>query len=180
MEPSRTIRAIRGTIHSTLTAALVWASLHVPTFQGCTPAPLPPAPAPTPSPPPPAPVPPVPPTPAPRPADEFAGKLWDAYHADGGPNAVNAGAKEQLRAVYAVAVKLATDRSVSTGEQLRDKVKAASKTLLDDHYLGALPKLRAAIGEAVADTLSPDALTDESRRQAAALFTRIADALGKF
>lgn len=146
----------------------------MPPDQVAPPAPIPPQPGP------PAPLPPAPTPPAPRPSDDLGGSLWDAYQADGGPTAVNAGAKDQLRAVYTQAAKLARSKDVTTGETLASKVRDAAKTLLGDHYLNALPKVRAAINTTVSDHLEPGALTDASREHAATLFESIAKALGSF
>ncbi len=79
-----------------------------------------------------------------------------------------------------MAATITNDQSVTTGVTLLDRVKLASKNILDAEYLSALPKLRAAINGVVSDQVDPDGLTDESRASIAKLFGDIATALGGF
>lgn len=116
--------------------------------------------------------------PTPQP-DALTARLREAYRADAGTAADKRAAAGKLARLYRQAALTVTDaRRVTTALSLMKLLKDAADSL----GLGtALPRTRRAIAAELRDVLPTDAdavLSSSSRRRAAALFNRIAAALG--
>jgi len=119
---------------------------------------------------------PGPPGPPPKPPEPnpYRAALKAAFDADPG----EAGAKNELRlelvALYRQGAKLTTDPSVATTDQLRGRLREAAAMLAADRLVG----VRTAVSQLAAPALPLGLPLDaDRRRQAAELFTLVAEAL---
>lgn len=125
---------------------------------------------------PPDPMPPAPgPTPPPAPVDPLVRKLQSAYTLDARPAAERDADRLDLIELYRQAADLAGQAEVATTAALVQRIQAAAKALGVD----GLVEVRRAIAAEVAGQLGTDdaPLTADSRAKAAAVFTRIHNAL---
>jgi len=117
---------------------------------------------------------PVPPRP-PEPADPLKARLRAAFDADHQQLDLRRAAALDLAALYREAAKLAADPAVATSGDLLARVRDAARALVG---ADALREVRRVAGAELGAVLPTDApLTDEQRKQAAALFTKLATAL---
>jgi hypothetical protein len=119
---------------------------------------------------------PKPPEPEPpKPNDPLATKLKAAFEADAAPAATKREHAKDLAALYRQAAKLAADEAVPTSGELLRMVREASGRLVG---ADALKDVRRVVAGELGELLPTDgALSGEQRKQAAALFAKLAAVL---
>lgn len=118
---------------------------------------------------------PPPKPPDPPPPDPLRAKLRAAFDDDAGDPAKKEAARKDLAELYRQAAMLSADNTVGTTGELFDRVRRAAQTLAAD----ALPGVRKAVaGELAAEFPADEPLTPDRRKAAAALFSKLSDALG--
>ncbi len=118
---------------------------------------------------------PKPKPPEPKPADPLRDRLKAAFDADPEQLDKRRGHALDLAALYREAAKLSADPAVGTSGDLLARVRDAGRALVG---ADALREVRRAAGAELGALLPTDApLTDEQRRAAAGLFTRLSAAL---
>lgn len=119
--------------------------------------------------------PPPPKPPDPPPEDPLRAKFRAAYNADPGDAAKKDAARKDLAELFRQGAMLTADQTVGTTGELVDRLRRAAQTLAAD----ALPGTRKAVALELAAAMPADEpLTPDRRKDAAALFSRISDALG--
>lgn len=125
---------------------------------------------------PPNPVPPNPVPPNPDPVDSLTQELQRLYNADTGPNEQKRQVKAQLTALYYYGASLTEDKSLLTVGMLASKLNDEAKVKVGE----GLPELGKYLGMQAVTVLGKDGtaeFTDDRRKQAKQLFTRIARSL---
>lgn len=119
--------------------------------------------------------PPPPKPPDPPPEDPLRAKFRAAYNADPGDAAKKDAARKDLAELYRQGAMLTADNTVTTTGELVDRLRRAGQTLAADQ----LPGTRKAVALELAAAMPADEpLTPDRRKDAAALFSKISDALG--